>query len=205
MKKFDWDTFGREENKIAVWCKTEEEAIDFCKKSHEKGYDWGSGISRVAESFWEFYQSETCYATEFYSPRDFYIKNNYNIFEWSDFIHPYTFTKSDLRDGDFILRRNGDVEMALPSMNSLVCRRDGWNDMESITENLTENFYYKTDIDWDIVEVRRPIKKSDCQFGIFEFEIGEVVYNRERDEQPIEMTLDEVCEALGKKIKIVEG
>lgn len=31
MKKFNWDEFKNTKNKIAVHCKTEEEAKDFCK------------------------------------------------------------------------------------------------------------------------------------------------------------------------------
>lgn len=35
MQKFDWGKFRNE--KIAVHCKTEEEAKDFCQKMHEQG------------------------------------------------------------------------------------------------------------------------------------------------------------------------
>lgn len=40
MKKiFDWDRFRKE--KIAVRCKTEDEAKDFCQKMHEQRRRWG--------------------------------------------------------------------------------------------------------------------------------------------------------------------
>lgn len=35
--RFNWDEFKDTDNKIAVHCKTEEEAKDFCKQMHEKG------------------------------------------------------------------------------------------------------------------------------------------------------------------------
>ena len=35
--KFNWDEFLDENNKIAAHCKTEEEAIDFCKQMDEHG------------------------------------------------------------------------------------------------------------------------------------------------------------------------
>lgn len=53
MKNFDWDSFSRDE--IAVWCKTEEEAKDFCKQSHERGYDWVSGESRFNKTEYHHY------------------------------------------------------------------------------------------------------------------------------------------------------
>lgn len=37
MRKFNWDEFKDADNKIAVNCKTEEEAKDFCKRMHEHG------------------------------------------------------------------------------------------------------------------------------------------------------------------------
>ena len=40
MKKFNWDEFKNKDNKIAMHCKTEEEAKDFCKQMHEHGMKW---------------------------------------------------------------------------------------------------------------------------------------------------------------------
>ena len=40
MRKFNWDEFKNKDNKIAVHCKTEEEAVDFCKQMHEHGMKW---------------------------------------------------------------------------------------------------------------------------------------------------------------------
>ena len=37
MKKFNWEEFKYKNNKIAVHCKTEEEAKDFCNQMHEHG------------------------------------------------------------------------------------------------------------------------------------------------------------------------
>ena len=40
MKKFNWDEFKNKDNKIVVHCKTEEEAIDFCKQMHKHRMKW---------------------------------------------------------------------------------------------------------------------------------------------------------------------
>ena len=44
-KEFDWEEFKNKLNKIAVHCKTEEEANDFCKQMHEHGMEWRDGTS----------------------------------------------------------------------------------------------------------------------------------------------------------------
>ena len=202
MKNFDWDKFANKENKIAVWCKTEEEAIDFCKQSHEHGLDWCNGQSRAKNTEWTFYKENTAYSVDMFSNKDWCKKEGYTVLKWSDYRNtPTTFTKSDLKDGDIVLKRNGDVEIAIPSVGVFV-RVAGFNSFNIFNDDLTSTLKDK----YDIVKVRRPNKPSDCVFDCFDFCKGEVVYNRERDSVPVvEMTLEEVCEALGKKIKIVEG
>ena len=120
-----------ERNKIAVWCKTEEEAKDFCKQSHEHGYDWSGGNSRENVTCWAIYKTQTCYIDDGYCDKSWFEKYKYNILEWSDYMDKLTksesdskttFTKSDLKDGDVVLRRNGWVEIAIPSVGVLVTK-----------------------------------------------------------------------------------
>ena len=40
MRKFNWDEFKNKDNKIAVHCKTEEEAKDFCERCISKEWKW---------------------------------------------------------------------------------------------------------------------------------------------------------------------
>lgn len=201
MKNFDWDAFCRE--KIAVWCKTEEEAKDFCKQSYKNGFSW------VDEdiTYWDAYKEQTCYIDDGYCNKSWFEKYKCNILEWSDYMDKLTnsesdskttFTKSDLKDGDVVLRRNGWVEIVIPSVGVLV-NKDGHNNFNALTEDLKEN---TGEPEYDIVEIRRPFMPRHCQFSAFEYGFGDLVYKREEE---IEMTLEEVCQALGKKIKIVGG
>ena len=200
MKNFDWNAFGKERNKIAVHCKTEEEAIDFCKQSHEHGLDWCNGQSRAKNTEWTSYKENTAYSVDMFSNKDWCKKEGYTVLKWSDYRNtPTTFTKSDLKDGDFVLKRNGCVEMVAGNSTILVCA-EGFNLVKNINEDLTSAM----DEEFDIVQVRRPIRSSDYQFSCFEYEKGELVYDRDSESPTEEMTLDEVCKALGKKIKIVE-
>lgn len=208
MKNFDWNAFGIERNKIAVHCKTEEEAIDFCKQSHDHGYDWWGGESRVDNTNWSEdlfgYGDATCYTTEHFSGIIYYVENDYTILNWSDYMTKSKpiFTKSDLKDGDMVLRRNGVVEVVILSLGVLT-GAEGYMLLADTNEDFSD---INGEEDWDIIEVRRPKHPYECQFTCFESNLGEVVYNRERDSVPVvEITLEEICEALGKKIKIAEG
>lgn len=99
MRKFNWDEFKDADNKIAVHCKTEEEAKDFCKRMHEHGMKWRDGESYLECTEYGKHLSETCYTGygEFTS-YDFYKEREYKILEWSDYMDK-EFTKADLEDG----------------------------------------------------------------------------------------------------------
>lgn len=180
----------------AMHCKTEEEARDFCKYLHSVGREWSGGRSYLSHTNWNDYKSDTVYFFNNNTYQDIRHAqiNNYTILEWSDFMNG-KFTKADLKTGDVIKRRNGWVEIVNCELKTLI-NKNGWNDLDYIREDLTSD----TD-SWDIVAVRRPIHKSDCQFNTFEFEAGTIVYERKEVE---EMTLAEVCRLLGKEIKIVK-
>lgn len=107
------------------------------------------------------------------------------------------FTKADLKSGDVVLRRNGFVEIVCRETDTLISK-DGFNRLSEINEDLTSGLSFA---DWDIIAVRRPKKPHECQFCAFASEYGELIYERKETE---EMTLEEVCKALGKEIKIVK-
>ena len=50
---FNWISFLNKDNKIAVHCKTKEEAEDFCEKMDALGLTWNSGASYKKNSRWE--------------------------------------------------------------------------------------------------------------------------------------------------------
>ncbi|MGN0595021.1 MAG: hypothetical protein ACI4I6_07675 [Hominimerdicola sp.] len=107
------------------------------------------------------------------------------------------FTKSDLKNGDIILRRNGDVEIVCLETGTLITQ-DGFNFLSDVNADLTDT----DDCEYDIIAVRRPKEPGSCQFKAFDKGYGELIY--ERKDEPEEMTLKEICEALGKEIKIVK-
>lgn len=184
--------------KFAMHCKTEEEAKDFCEYLHNHGKRWRSGASYKCMNAWCMHKEDTAYAFNIgeYSYVQYYKHDNYTILEWEDFMKK-TFTKADLKTGDVILRRNGDVEIVNRELKMFICK-DGWTDFDGIHDDLTSS---QGGNGWDIMSVKRPKTKSDCQFDAFESECGTLVYERDEVE---EMTLAEVCKLLGKNIKIIK-
>ncbi len=83
--KFNWEEF-LSNDKIAVHCRTEEQAIDFCKQMHERGLKWRDGQSYLKDTNWKGYKEETAYGGDGgFANFGYYKNNNYTILEWSDY------------------------------------------------------------------------------------------------------------------------
>lgn len=182
-------------------CKTEEEAKDFCRYLDGLGRKWSDGTKYTELTFWCVYKDNTCY--DFNNGKYYLLSycesKGYTILEWSDFMNK-KFTKADLKTGDVVLRRNGVVEIVCRETDSLISK-DGFNVLSNVKKDLTSAFVFDSNSDWDIVAVRRPRTPYECQFKAFDKRYGELVYEHKETE---EMTLEEVCKALGKEIKIVK-
>lgn len=134
MRKFNWDEFKNTNNKIAVHCKTEEEAKDFCRKMHEHGMKWCNGESYLKNTNYNVHHERTCYyGSEDYSACDFAEEYNYKILEWSDYMQK-EFTKEDLKDGMVVQYRNGDKRMVI---NEALIGEDGYTYKYYFQEDLT--------------------------------------------------------------------
>ena len=195
MAKFNINEY---KGKFAMYCKTVEEAQDFCNFLHSVGRTWIMGHSYLEHTNYNsnkvgivYFFNKGTYGDIHYAKR-----NNYTILEWSDYMEK-KFTKADLKTGDVIKRRNGSVEIIICELDVCICDK-GWDDLADIAEDLT---CVCGDKRHDIVAVRRPKVNSDCKFSAFSWECGTLVYERPIVE---EMTLAEVCKALGKEIKIVK-
>ena len=190
--------------KYVMHCKTEEEANVFCKYLHGIGAKWKSGNSLLDNTYFRIYKADTYYSFESKSyvtygrigwqPRNYTILE-FEDFDWSDFMKK-EFTKKDLKNGDVVKRRDGSVEIVCLESGTMICKC-GWNPLRDVKDDLTDVQYKE----FDIIAVRRPKCASDCQFVAFADKRGELVYERKEVE---EMTLEEVCKALGKEIKIVK-
>lgn len=197
--KFNIDDYKGD---YAMHCETEEEAKDFCNFLDSIGRRWCTGMSYAKLIHYDDHKEKTCYDFNNgqYREKNYYAERDYTILEWSDFMTK-NFTKADLKSGDVVLRRRGDVEIVCLETGTFIRQTGGWNELSDINEDLTCEPYRDYSMsDGDIVAVRRPTKPGDCRFSAFDEKAGELIYDRGK-----EMTLEEVCKALGREIKIVKS
>ena len=194
---------------FVMHCKTEEEAKDFCRYLDSVGRKWCDGTKYWCDgtkytemTHWNFEKDKTCYDFNLgvYDSIEYFYNKKYQILEWGDFMDN-KFTKADLKSGDVVLSVNGDVKIVCIETGTLI-QRDGFSSLYELTDDLKCIYSDKEDNFDDIVAVRRPKQPYECQFCAFDEGFGELVY--ERKDEPEEMTLEEICKALGKEIKIVK-
>lgn len=183
--------------KYVMHCKTERESKDFCNYLHSIGRTWRSGVTYSSLSYWDIYKHSTCY--DFNegesSYKDYYKNKGFIILEWEDFMNK-EFTKEDLRTGDLLKRQDGYIEMVIKEYGTLLTSDGDWNDLNGIRKDLTRYYFPEG----DIIEVRRPTKAHECCFK--NYDAAPIIWRKKEVE---EMTLEEVCKALGKEIKIVKS
>lgn len=160
-------------SKYVMHCKTEEEAESFCEYLHSVGRKWCNGDNYLGCTEYSRYKSNTCYNfnDNCFGSLERYA-GNYTILEWSDFMKN-TFTKANLKNGDVIKRRNGWVEIVCLETGTCISL-DGFNTLSDIRDDLTD----KMGGEFDIIAVRRPTEPQHCQFCAFEYNKGELVYER---------------------------
>ena len=197
MKKFNWDEFKNTKNKIAVHCKTEEEAKDFCRQMHGQGMKWRNGESYLKNTNYDMHNEETCYYGDGeYSSLDFAEKCNYKILEWSDYMQK-EFTKADLEDGMVVEQRDGNMYLVLAGM---AVRKGGFNSIVCYTDDLKWKGYRGG----DIVKVYRITPESlGCIEDVFIKSNLELIWERK---EPKKMTVEEMRQKLeeltGEQIEV---
>lgn len=195
MKKFNWEEFLDRNNKIAVHCKTEEEAKDFCNQMNEHGLKWCSEISYIKDTYFEVYKSRTCYDSKGkYAYDDYYEEERYKILEWSDYMKK-EFTKADLKDGMVVEYRDGKRRLVL---NNFLIGKDGYFDLSNYSENLKD----KNSSDRDVVGVFKVNIVTNLDY-IFRTENLELIWERTESKK---MTTEEMRQKLeeltGEKIEV---
>lgn len=197
MKKFNWDEFKNTGNKIAVHCKTDEEAKDFCKQMHEKGMRWSDGETLLENTVWYVHSEKTCYVYGVnFSHYKWAKKKGYRILEWSDYMQK-EFTKADLRDGMVVEQRDGDMYLVLAGM---VVRKRGYNRIGDYDDDLKCAGY----TGGDIVKVYRITPGSlGCVEHAFIKCNLELIWERK---EPKKMTVEEMRKKLeeltGEQIEV---
>lgn len=192
------------EGKYAIRIHTKEQACVF------NDYFKGLRDYRVRGTFdfmdeyldWSFDLRDDCHSLTNWYRNHGYTIIDFEDFDWSDFMKK-EFTKKDLKNGDVVKYRNGRVGIVILETGTVILENDDYMGVDDICDDLTDKgaVYPVNSKGWDIVAVRRPTLPCECRFCAFDHEWGKLVYERKEVE---EMTLEEVCKALGKEIKIVK-
>lgn len=199
MKKFNWDEFKNKDNKIAVNCKTEEEAVDFCKQMHEQGMKWRGEYSYLDYTNYYIYAESTCYTAEGkYCHENYYKKRGYTILEWSDYMQK-EFTKADLEDGMVVGQRDGNMYLVLAGK---AVRKGRCNHIDGYTDDLKWEGY----TGGDIVKVYRITPESlGCIEDVFIKNNLELIWERtETKKMTIEEMRQKLEELTGEEIKVMQ-
>lgn len=197
MRKFNWDEFKDEDNKIAVHCKTEEEAKDFCKRMHEHGMKWRDGDSYLEHTEYGRYLSKTCYTGDGgFASCVFCESEGYKILEWSDCMNK-EFTKADLRDGMVVEQRDGNMYLVLAGM---AVRKSRCNSIVGYTDGLKWAGYKGG----DIVKVYRITPESlECIEDVFIKSNLELIWERtELKKMTVEEMRKKLEELTGEEIEV---
>lgn len=195
--RFNWDEFKNKDNKIAVHCKTEEEAIDFCKRMHEHGMKWCTGKSYMEKTNYEEYKGETCYIRfGMFSSYRYYNSEGYEILEWSDYMQK-EFTKSDLKSG-MVVEYNDNYFGKRLVIGGFLIGEDGYSDLGDYNENLKSVVS-----DLEIVRVYK-IKCMGKISSIMHDDNLELIWERKKlKKMTVEEMREKLEELIGEEIEIV--
>lgn len=195
MKKFNWDEFQNKYNMIAVHCKTEEEAVDFCKQMHEHGMKWCTGKSYMEKTNYEEYKGETCYTgSGVFSSYRYYISEGYEILEWGDYMQK-EFTKSDLKDG-MVVEYNDNYFGKRLVIGGFLIGEDGYADLGDYNENLKSMAS-----DLEIVRVYK-IKRMGKISSIMKDHNLELIWERTKKKMTVEEMRQKLEELTGEEIEV---
>lgn len=199
MRKFNWDEFKNKYNKIAVHCKTEEEAKDFCKRMHEHGMKWCTGKSYMEKTNYEEYKGETCYAGfGMFSSYWYYNSEGYKILEWSDYMQK-EFTKADLEDGMVVEYRSKSYGRRLV-IGDMLIGAEGSHRLIYYNEDLIDT---TGDKDFDIMRIYK-IQHVSRFNEILLYSNLELIWERkERKKMTVEEMRQKLEELTGEEIEVM--
>lgn len=198
MKKFNWDEFKNKDNKIAVHCKTEEEAKDFCRQMHEHGMKWCAGNSYMEKTNYKKYKGGTCYVGfGMFSSYRYYNSEGYTILEWSDYMQK-EFTKADLKDGMVVEYRSKSYGRRLV-IGDMLIGAEGSHQLIYYNEDLIDA---TGDKDFDIMRIYK-IQHGSRFNEILLYSNLELIWERkERKKMTIEEMRQKLEELTGEEIEV---
>ena len=175
-----------------MWCKTEEEAKDFCRVMHESGRKWENSASYIKYPRFSDLLDETCYNFNngSYSYMDWYKYRDYTILEWEDFMEK-EFTKDDLNVGMLVVVRCGYKYLVAKNDNEgmFFTNEDGWTECKTKHNNMKSAVCE----DFDIMKVYSMPSRNRDAFN-YSTENRKLLFERK---EPKELTMQEIADKFG--------
>lgn len=198
MKKFNWDEFKNKDNKIAVNCKTKEEAKDFCRQMHGQGMKWSDGETLLENTVWYVHGEKTCYVYGVsFSHYRWAKKKGHRILEWSDYMQK-EFTKADLEDGMVVEYRSKSYGRRLV-IGDMLIGAEGSHRLIYYNEDLIDT---TGDKDFDIMRIYK-IQHVSRFNEILLYSNLELIWERkERKKMTIEEARKKLEELTGEQIEV---
>lgn len=198
--RFNWEEFMDKNNEIIVHCKTEEEAINFCRQMDAHGMIWYNGDSYIEINEWYKEKEKTCYTNRgLFGSKDWYEECGYKILEWSNYMikDPIDYLEYgyvvEFENGKFAMymtSQNGDCFVLYPGGYSCEYLKY-FKDINNLKHDNKEcnifRIYGYSKFGWDSTNIS--IKYRPLIW--------------ERPEEVKKMTVSEICKELGYKVEIV--
>jgi len=140
---------------VAINCETLDEARECCELADKLGWKWKSDNSFCSETYWDYYEEETCYdfCECYFSPKCRFTENNYTIKPASWFLENFK-TKDNMEEkeakkgtlAEMYACANDELKKVLESKFSKdelgieVRLPNTWEEFSK--ENVTNNEYY---------------------------------------------------------------
>lgn len=185
--KFNWEDFKN--NKIAVHCKTEEEAKEFIKQCYKHGIKWR--YCNENDTNWENVNKEIYYECD--GEYIYYEKlNKIPVVKYKED------SKMELKEGMIVECRNGNRYLLRKRNSELICSNfDGWF-TATYNEKLNENGYYVEN--FDIMKIYE--SRANVLRNLFDDKYLTCIWERK---EPKKMTLAQISEALGYEVEVIDN
>ena len=189
--EFNWEGFKN--GKIAVHCKTEEEAEKFIKKCFKHGLKWHYGNENTTH--WKDVSG-----TIFYECDNKYIYYGSSNWKLNQIVVEYKEdNKMELKEGMIIECRNGNRYLLRRVDDVLIGSNfDEWI-KATYDENLCENYFH--DKTFDVMKIY--MSKSTQLKNLFDNKYLTCIWKRKKE--PKKMTLAQISEELGYEVEVIDN
>lgn len=193
--EFTWEDFKN--GKIAVHCKTEEEAKGFIKECYKHGMKWQCGNGDIATTKWNRGKTRNIY---YACTDEHFLYYNFLVFNplYMQTVEYKEDNKIELKEGMIIECRNGDRYLLRTACGELIASYNYKYMSIDYDEKLNENQYFNKD--FDIMKVYT--SKAFVLNSLFDDQYLECIWERK---EPKKMTLAQISEALGYEVEVVDN